>query len=177
MRILICALLGVSLATAGIVYAQQHIGGQLRDAALENRMGDPASGNIEGRIYWHASQNKMKVYNGATYEDVGDVSGPGLAVGNAIVKFNGTTGKVVESTDIQLPSNGTSVQSYVLRAVLVSGGQTFMDWQSPNLLNKETGAPACTEGLTFYNDTSDYLCFCDATATPKQVQNPASNCF
>ena len=44
---------------------------------------------------------------------------------------------------------------------------------------KNTADPcsALPEGTLFYNDTSDYMCFCDSTTVGKQLQAPATNCF
>jgi hypothetical protein len=33
------------------------------------------------------------------------------------------------------------------------------------------------EGLIFYNDTSDYYCFCDGAGADVQLHSPATACF
>jgi hypothetical protein len=33
------------------------------------------------------------------------------------------------------------------------------------------------EGAIFYNDTSDYYCFCDGIGADKQLHDPATACF
>jgi hypothetical protein len=33
------------------------------------------------------------------------------------------------------------------------------------------------EGSLFYNDTSDYMCFCDGAGNDVQVHSPATACF
>jgi len=39
------------------------------------------------------------------------------------------------------------------------------------------GSGDLAEGDTFYNDTSDYLCFCDGAGDDKQAHSPATACF
>ena len=33
------------------------------------------------------------------------------------------------------------------------------------------------EGAIFYNDSSDYYCFCDGLGVDKQLHNPSNACF
>jgi len=105
---LVFKLLFLMLTVSGIVYAQQHIGGQLNEAALENRTGDPSSGNIEGRIYFDTDDDVVKVYDGASYLELGDttgfgsgdVVGPASATDEAIALYNGTTGKAIKNSSL-----------------------------------------------------------------------------
>lgn len=92
------------LFIAAGVYAQQHIGGQLNQAALENRTTEPTSGNVEGRIYFDTDDDVVKVYDGAAYQEVGagsgDVVGPAGVTDESVAFFDGTTGKLLKETGI-----------------------------------------------------------------------------
>lgn len=87
------------------ISAQKHIGGQLQEAALENRNADPSVGNIPGRMYWNTSANEFRVYNGSAYEaftppSPNAVDGPGSSTPEAIAFFEGASGKEIKSTNM-----------------------------------------------------------------------------
>ena len=93
------------------ISAQSRIGGELRDAALENRAADPTSGNIPGRMYWHTGDNEMRVYNGSSYEalamdDPDAVANAGTSTNNAVSRFDGATGKVVKDSNVTISDAG-----------------------------------------------------------------------
>lgn len=61
----------------------------------------------------------------------------------------------------------------------VTSSGTVANGVSYTILSKHTanGCSAAREGAIFYNDTANYMCYCDGTATAKQVHDPATSCF
>jgi hypothetical protein len=59
----------------------------------------------------------------------------------------------------------------------------ILEWDATNDVYKEKAlvtADPCSgkdEGYFFYNDTSDYYCFCDGTGADVQMHSPATACF
>lgn len=53
-----------------------------------------------GRLIWNTCDTKLQVDNGCAWVEIGggcgDVSGPSSVVDNAIARFNGTTGKIIQ---------------------------------------------------------------------------------
>lgn len=82
------------------------------DALAEAAMvatGVPMAG---GRIYWNETTSKFRLYNGTAWSDVtpaasaGDVVGPASATDNAIVRFDTTTGKLIQNSTASLTDLG-----------------------------------------------------------------------
>ena len=78
---------------------------------------DPTS-PVNGDIYYQSgSVNKFRFYeNGAWVElggggGTGDVTGPGTATDNSIARFDGTTGKLIQNSSLQLSDSGAFTQN------------------------------------------------------------------
>lgn len=107
----------------------------------------------------------------------------GSGFGNASliqVKQNGVSGaSFVPANFLIFTSDGTSnwaerlkIDKYGVVSIITSGF----------VLNKVTADPcgdtnAFPEAGQFYNDTSDYFCFCDGAGDDKRLDAPATDCF
>lgn len=140
-------------------------------------------------------------FDGTGSVQYGDFSSPRIggfvAWAAGTINLTTSTGNWIAETDsgqVRITSDGSGASDQVIiradgspdNAIDITtgnGGTTFNS--SVNFANfdvelsSETANPSCSghEGAVFYNDTSNYLCFCDGTATSKQVHSPATNCF
>ena len=78
---------------------------------------DPTS-PVNGDIYYQAaSVNKFRFYQNGSWVELGggggtgDVTGPGSSTNNSIARFDGTTGKLIQNSSLQLSDNGSFTQN------------------------------------------------------------------
>lgn len=85
--------------------------------------------------------------------------------------------------DERIEADGNFVYLYQngsIRLRVGSSVASLIDSKQAFITGAKTSDPcggAVAEASLFYNDTSDYLCFCDGAATAKQAHSPATNCF
>jgi hypothetical protein len=101
-------------------------------------VGDSGSGGTKGLVPAPASGDATKFLNGAGAWSVpsgaGDVTGPGSAVNNNVVFFNGTTGKIIKDSGLTLAgansgdvtlvntTNGLTISGQALTMALAASG-------------------------------------------------------
>lgn len=76
------------------------------------------SENYDGKIYLEAGKGEELIINGSS--TIGNVSGPASSVDNSVARFDGTTGKIIQSSDIIIDdasniSGANTVETNVLR--------------------------------------------------------------
>jgi hypothetical protein len=107
-------------------------------ALLNTMVGDSGSGGTKGLVPAPASGDATKFLNGAGAWSVpsgaGDVTGPGSAVNNNVVFFNGTTGKIIKDSGLTLAgansgdvtlvntTNGLTISGQALTMALAASG-------------------------------------------------------
>lgn len=113
----------------------------------------------QGRIYFDSTENKFKVsQNGAGYTDLvnagggGDVTGPVASSDNAVVRFDGTTGKITQNSSVTIDDTGI-----VSGVAAINGGDSYLDIVAPDYLTMKANhyvfdvPPGGTNALTFSN--------------------------
>ena len=72
---------------------------------------DPTS-PLNGDIYYNTSTNKFRAYENGGWIDIiggtGDIVGPGSSTDNAIVRYDGTTGKLAQDSGVLIDDNDTT---------------------------------------------------------------------
>lgn len=72
---------------------------ELQNARLQNLAADPGS-PVLGQVYFNTVTNKLRTYNGATWDEAGtgagNVTGQASSVDDEIALFSSTTGKVIK---------------------------------------------------------------------------------
>src|SRR5882672_2276271 len=80
----------------------------------------PTPAASQGSIYYDSATNRFKFSeNNGAYRNLGDVSGPTSATDNAITRFDGTTGKIIQNSLVTVDDAG------VFSGAIIGAGNTL----------------------------------------------------
>ena len=97
-------------------------GSQITDAALENRTANP-SGPTTGQVYYHTTDDQVKIYNGSAWDVVGLVYTAGNGVGLSGTAFSVAGGDGLTQEASGLKVDGTVVRTSGVQSI--GGNKTF----------------------------------------------------
>lgn len=81
---------------------------ELQNAVLQPLASAPSS-PVEGQLYYNTTDDTAYVYNGGSWVDLGkqgNVAGAASSTDNAIVRFDSTTGKIIQDSSVTLSDTG-----------------------------------------------------------------------
>ncbi len=106
----------------------------LEEVAIENLSADPSAGDsVEGKIYYNTSTDKLRIFTGAGWVDVGDQGGTYdkwiIATGgsNADVVNNDTVTFTSGNSTIETSNSGTSISFNLANTAVTPGSYTLAD--------------------------------------------------
>jgi hypothetical protein len=104
----------------------------LEEVAIENLSADPSAGDsVQGKIYYNTSTDKLRIYTGAGWVDVGDQGGTYdkwiIATGgsNADVVNNDTVTFTSGNSTIETSNSGTSISFNLANTSVTPGSYTY----------------------------------------------------
>lgn len=121
---------------------------QLLNARIQNLAADPSSPTV-GQVYFNTGTNRLRTFNGSTWDETGTSSGTGDAstntatsVDSEIVLFNGTTGKSLKR------ATGTGIAK-ITSGVLgtATAGTDYVGPTSGSAIQKANGAGGLTPAV------------------------------
>jgi len=106
----------------------------LEEVAIENLSADPSAGDsVQGKIYYNTSTDKLRIFTGAGWVDVGDQGGTYdkwiIATGgsNADVVNNDTVTFTSGNSTIETSNSGTSISFNLANTAVTPGSYTLAD--------------------------------------------------
>jgi hypothetical protein len=86
----------------------------------------PTPAASQGSIYYDSATNRFKFSeNNAAYKNLGDVTGPGVIVDESIARFDGTTGKIIQSSVVTITDLGAFANALIQASTNVLGAVTM----------------------------------------------------
>jgi hypothetical protein len=82
---------------------------------------------LTGALYWNTSSGNLRIWNGSAWIAAtfgGDVIGPASATDNAIARYDGTTGKVIEASGATISDAGALALPGTANTLTLSGSST-----------------------------------------------------
>lgn len=115
----------------------------LNNARVQNLASDPST-PVVGQTYFNTGSNKLRTYNGSTWDEYGtstasgDVTGPASSVDSEVALFSSTTGKVIKRAT---GSGIATLTSGVLSTTATTGSGSVVLASSPTLVTPALGVP------------------------------------
>lgn len=138
-----------------------------------------------GLMVYDTDLNTPFTYEGSSWIDSGNINGPGSSTDNALVRFDGTSGKVIQNSGAILDdsNNLTGVTSLVVggsgseASSLLTVNSTAQGMLPPRMTTAQrTAIVAPAEGLMVYDtDINDLFTYDGSAWVARDVTGPASS--
>lgn len=156
--------IGTTAATAvniGRTGQTTTIGGSLTNSSIVLKQ---STLGIEGEIYYNNTTKKINFHNGTGFTEItgssgGDVAGPTAATDDAIVRYDGLTGKIIQNSLVNItdvgdiiplnPNNNTIIRkTFNLPPTITGSSNVFLGYDSAKQ------AVAMNNGISIGEDSS-----------------------